>query len=201
VPGGGLLPDGRPPAWVVARLERALARVGDGVVVALSGGTVHRAPPLDAAGFPVLEAVASAEWLVARGLARGRVVTETSSYDTVGNAFFSRVIHVAPRGWRRLLVITSRFHAERVEAAFRWVYGLDGGDHDIEVEAVADVGMSAEALAARVAKERDSLAALRAVMSRIGSLAELHAWLYAEHAAYAVGARPTRASGALRESY
>jgi hypothetical protein len=52
-----------------------------------------------------------------------------------------------------------------------------------------------------VAEERDSPAALRPVMSRTGSLAELHAWLYSEHAAYAVGGRPTRASGALRESY
>jgi hypothetical protein len=201
VPGGGLLPDGRPPPWVVARLELALARAGDGLVIALSGGTVHRPPPLDAEGFPITEAGASAAWLVAHGLDPRRIATETSSHDTVGNAFFSRVIHAEPRGFKRLLVITNRFHAERVEAIFRWVYELDGGACEIEVESVEDRGMNAEVLAARVAKERDSLVALRGLMSRIDSLGGLHEWIYAEHAAYAVGARPARASGRILESY
>ena len=111
---------------------------------------------------------------------------ETSSRDTIGNAFFSRVIHVQPRGWRRILVITSGFHLERVRAAFNWVYGLtpDPMECGLHYEAVSDPEMDPALLRARIRKEREALDELVGLTTRITTIQDLHRWLFTEHLAY-----------------
>jgi uncharacterized SAM-binding protein YcdF (DUF218 family) len=51
---------------------------------------------------------------------------EVSSFDTVGNAYFSLMIHVVPAGWRRLAVVTSDFHMPRSRALFADIYSMAG---------------------------------------------------------------------------
>lgn len=185
VPGGGLREGAELPPWVVNRLELALARShGDTPVLALSAGTPHRPPPLDAAGRPIFESVAAARFLLHRGADPARVFVETASYDTIGNAYFSRMIHAEPSGWRNLLVITSRFHMARTEAAFRWVYSLTPSTYSLSFEAVPDIGLSAQTLQSRLQREAASLAILRRLAPRYTSLPDFHRWLYSEHLAY-----------------
>src|SRR5215472_440663 len=140
IPGGGVRPGGELPAWVKPRLDRALELAGDAWLMPLSAGTPHRPPPLDAHGFPILEARAGAEYLIARGADPRRILMEAASYDTIGNAYFSRVIHAIPRGFRRVLIITSEFHMPRTEAAFRWIWEMPapGGACTLEFECVPD---------------------------------------------------------------
>jgi hypothetical protein len=189
VPGGGLDPDGRPPAWVRARLDRAAALQYDGYIITQSAGTPHKPPPLDEGGFPILEAVAAADYLVAGGVDPRTILPETSSYDTIGNAFFSRVVHAEPRRLRRLVVVTSQFHLDRTTLAYRWIYGVDqpATGFELDFEATADVGIGPEVLAARVARERQSVAALRSTSATLTTLEAVHRWLFTEHGAYAVG--------------
>ena len=156
-------------------------------IIALSAGTVHKPPPLDDRGYPILASVAGARYLVARGVPPALVLAETCSYDTIGNAYFSRVVHVAPRGFRRLLVITSEFHRARAEAVFRWVYGLPPAGYALAFEAVADAGVAPADLAARRRKAAAGPRSLASLSARVASLAELHRWLFTEHGAYAVG--------------
>ena len=52
IPGGGLLPDGSLPPWVVARFELALAGWLGEVFLPLSAGTTHRPLALSATGQP-----------------------------------------------------------------------------------------------------------------------------------------------------
>ena len=68
----------------------------------LSRGTTHKPPPLDTAGFPIDESMASARYLVERGVAPARVLLESWSLDTIGNAAFARLMHSDVRGWRRI---------------------------------------------------------------------------------------------------
>lgn len=189
IPGGGVRPGGELPPWVERRLERALEYPPESFLVLLSAGTTHRPPPLDERGFPIFESVAAARWLLRRGVAPGRILTETCSYDTIGNAYFARVIHTAPRGFARLLVITSEFHLPRTEAIFRWVYGLDDPASAVSLafQATPNDGIPPAALEARIQKERDSLGSLPALTGSIRTLAQLHAWLFTRHAAYAAG--------------
>ena len=162
----------------------------------LSAGTTHRPPPLDERGFPISEAYAGACYLMNRGVEAKRILVESCSYDTIGNAYFARVVHVIPRAFERVLVVNSEFHMPRTEKIFRWVFGLAGPGTPcaVEFESSPDVGVEAEALEARRVKEAAGLAALEPLVRGITSLAQLHEWLFTAHEAYASAlAAPVRA--------
>jgi uncharacterized SAM-binding protein YcdF (DUF218 family) len=186
IPGGGVRAGGELPPWVTPRLDRALAVAGQAYLMPLSAGTPHRPPPLDESGFPWTEARAGAHYLVARGADPARILMEESSYDTIGNAYFSRLLHALPRGFERLLVITSAFHMPRTEAIFRWVYGLaaPGVPCAVDFESVPDSGIDPAMLAARIEKEQTALQAVATLRSEIRTLAQMHAWLFTVHGAY-----------------
>jgi hypothetical protein len=188
VPGGGVREGGRLPLWVRRRLDLAIQLIGGASIVTLSAGTTHRPPPLDEAGFPIFESVTAARYLIDAGVPPDRVLVETHSYDTIGNAFFSRVIHIDPRGMRRLLVITSDFHLARTQTVFNWVYRLTPAlPYELGFRSVPDDGMDQSVLTERQAKERKSLEELTALAQRLTTLPDFHRWLFTEHDAYNSG--------------
>jgi DUF218 domain len=184
--GNGIRAGGLLPSWVQRHLDRAIQLHKGQYVVAASAGTTHRPPPVDASGFPIFESVAAAGYLMERGIPPEKILTETCSYDTVGNAFFSRVIHAEPGRMQRLLVIASDFHLPRAEAAFRWVYSLAprAVPYELGFEGVSDPDMDAAVLQARQCRERERLDALADVIAKIRTMAEFHRWFFTEHDAY-----------------
>merc|ERR1711972_985070 len=133
------------------------------VMFCLSGGTAHAPQLLSAAGLPVWEATVSAAWLMDHcGIPAEALVLETSSYDTIGNAWFSRTCHTDVAGWRNLLVVTSEFHLERTKAIFDWIFSLDpevgGAPYRLDYLGTADVALDGAAVAARAAREQQSAA-------------------------------------------
>jgi len=186
IPGGGVRQGGLLPSWVQRRLDRAIEVDCNGYILALSAATPYRPPPLDENGFPIYESVAAARYLMEAGVSPERILTETQSYDTIGNAFFSRVIHVDPLRLCRLLVITSDFHLARTESVFRWVYSLEPKAVASEVyfEGVDDPGMPAHVLKNREEKERKSLESFLRIKDRIATMPECHRWVFTEHNAY-----------------
>jgi hypothetical protein len=181
VPGGGVREGGQLPSWAKARFDRVVELWDGEWIVALSAGTVHKPPPRDEAGFPVLECVAGARYLARHGIPADRILLEASSYDTIGNAYFARILHCGPRAWRRLLIVNSDFHMPRTEAIFRFVFALDGAGYELEFDSVSDEDVPEE----RRAKEAEALKGWHATMTRIGTMWQLYEFLYAEHAAYA----------------
>jgi uncharacterized SAM-binding protein YcdF (DUF218 family) len=192
VPGGGLRSDGALPPFVLNRLEAAQALAGEAPIILLSAYTIHRAPPLDPAGYPLLESVAAAEVLLARGVPAAQIWAETASLDTIGNAYFARVIHTDPAGLRRLLVVNSKFHMPRTQMIFDWIFGLSPAEppYALDYHTMPDQGLTEAGLEARRAKEVARTEELRRAIPGIISLAALHRWLFTEHRAYAVGADP-----------
>lgn len=154
------------------------------------GGTAfrsgHRALGLDPRGFPIIEAAAEADYLLRKGVPASRILMETGSYDTIGNAYFSLVIHVLPRRFERLLVVTSEFHMRRTETLLRWIYGL-ARSFDLHFEATSNDGIDVPSLAARREKEDAALRTLPDLMNCIHSLTDLHQFMFTEHGAYAAG--------------
>ena len=185
VPGGGVREGGRLPSWVRRRLDRARETAGEAYIVTLSAGTPHRPPPHDERGFPIFESVAGARYLLDAGFPPERVLIEAHSWDTIGNAYFSRVIHAEPRGFRRMLVVTSDFHLARTRTAFEWVYGLEPRPaFELDFEGVDDSEMDAAVLAGRRETEARSLEILGPLTGRIRTISRFHRWLFTEHGAY-----------------
>lgn len=204
VPGGGLSETGHLHPWTKARLDLAVEYDQQNVYfLLLSGGTVHKPPPLNEDGFPLFESRVAAAYLMDKGITAQRILTEISSYDTIGNAFFSRMIHVQPRNFQNLLVITSQFHVQRVQTAFQWVYTLTPLPYEFHFvfKASPNQGIREDLLQTRIAKERRSLEALQKTIEKIHTLHSFHNWFFTQHEAYAVGKTPNRLGGHIVESY
>jgi uncharacterized SAM-binding protein YcdF (DUF218 family) len=96
------------------RISRAaiLLRSGQARTVLLSGGLVFPEP-----GDPT-EADALAGWLRDQGIPQDRIVTEGRSRNTRENALEAAPI-IAAHGWKRVLLVTSAWHAPRALGCFR----------------------------------------------------------------------------------
>ncbi|MDE3198606.1 MAG: YdcF family protein [Acidobacteriota bacterium] len=204
--GGGVRQGGELPHWVRRRFDLALELWQGERIMTLSAGTPHRPPPLDEAEFPIFESFAGAAFLMKAGVPAEKILVETHSWDTIGNAWFSRVIHAEPLKLRRLLVITSQFHLRRTEAAFRWVYGLTPLPipYELHFRAAADDGLDAEVLEARAGREEQSFRTIESLAREIGTVPEFHRWLFTAHEAYSAEGkafRNPRLSGELSRLY
>ncbi|MEY4178290.1 MAG: hypothetical protein RLY70_1864 [Planctomycetota bacterium] len=209
VPGGGVAASGEPHPWVVSRLDYALRHSVDAPIICLSGFTPHKAPPTDSFGFPITEAAAGANYLLSRGFPAKRILTECASSDTIGNAYFCRVQHLEPRGWRRLLVVTSKFHMPRCRAVFETILNLPHDTQknvkpvDLQFLESPDTGLQDSDLQARLDKEKNALDGWlkRLETQSWKTIASFHEWLFTEHACYAIGKELRREQGVVLKSY
>jgi len=201
--GGGVRAGGELPTHAQRRLDLALARELGEPIVILSAGTAHRPATLDRDGRLIYESTAGARYLIERGIAPERIFCETTSYDTIGNAYFARVQILDPMGWRRLLVITSEFHMARSEAVFQWIFGLDcPKSYELEFAASPDDGLSAAAMSARRAHEVTALQHVLTLQPRLTSLRAVATWLFTGHGQYqAIRESALVDDGELLESY
>lgn len=208
IPGGGVREGGNVPPWVQNRLDRAITLFQDQYIIALSAGTVHKPPLLDAHHFPIFEARAGAQYLVSKGIPPEHILCETSSYDTIGNAYFCRVIHTEPLGLKHLLIITSAFHMARTQSIFKWVFGLPyhpdhASTYQLTFETVPDIndGLSTQAIQSRTEKEQKGLLHLAHLQKKLYTLPDFHRWLFTEHGAYAISTPPIRLQGSIVSTY
>lgn len=164
-------------------------------VVCLGGGTPHKPPILSAAtGHVVHESTSCAAYLLDRGAQAAHLLKESSSYDTVGNAYFSLSIHALPAGWRNVAVVTSDFHMHRSRALFEDMYALAGAQFfgspahfNLLFVSVSDEGLfDADVLDVRRSKEAKAVADWKRTSAAFASLADVHAWLHATHLCYSV---------------
>lgn len=86
-----------------------------------------------------------------KGVPAEMILKESSSFDTLGNAYFCLCDHAVPLRWRRPLVVTSEFHMPRSRAAFEGVFRL-ARDSGLPVGppaflATANTGMDPDVLA------------------------------------------------------
>ena len=184
------------PEWTLRRLQAGLlawrAQSPPCYIIALSAGTTHRPNyTVVGSGVQVFEATSAALWLVGNGVPPEYVLREYSSYDTIGNAYFARAQHCDVARLGSLLIITSAFHYPRTVAVFEWVFGLpprNGVEYSLAFESVPDEGIDNEVIAARAAREAQSLVSFQTnivAKKGIGSMTDLHRWMWTEHQAYA----------------
>lgn len=188
IPGGGLdVQHALPHPWVCARLDAALAlKHKTRYFILLSRGTTHKPPLYDYRGFPISEADASAKYLLENGVEDpARILLDTWSLDTIGNAYFARLMMCDPMGMRRLCIITSMFHMNRTKLIFEWIFSLDGRHTKIDFVCTPDRGMSSIQSATRSEKEKGSIQHLTAnTIPKVSSMTKLAHFVLIQHQAY-----------------
>ena len=194
---GGFTPDNLwLPEWVLERLDycaEAHKKANEKAYICIAGSaTPHKPPPLQKGGFIYHESTMMAEYLIdTHDVHPGKILKDTSSMDTIGNAYFTRYVHAIPRGWKNVEVVTSKFHMRRVKAAFEWVWGmpLEGnGDEDTQIRFVStrDSGLSKETLIAREEREIESEKQLRENAKMYDTPDKFAEWMFTTHKCYAV---------------
>lgn len=199
--GGGLTPTGDLPPWVVRRLDGAhyiyCQQPNPIPILLLGAGTPHKLPVLDRAGFVLHESTAYARYLLEEhAVPAAHLLKETSSYDTVGNAYFALTMHALPAGWRKLSIITSAFHMPRTQAIFESCFEIAARDtlgdkaaFQLDFHPVSDEGLfTKEVITARIKKETAAAVTWQENVARVPleTVAHLHTWLFATHLCYSV---------------
>jgi hypothetical protein len=203
VPGGGgqrgATADTLPP-WMLRRLDRAADLYyecgSSPLIVTLSAGTPHRANYVTEAGWPVLESTSAATYLHEhRGVPYSDIIRETTSLDTIGNAYFFRTGIADPLGLRNFVVVTSALHMPRTQAIFDWMFQImrPAPQHRITLryDTVADEGLDDALITARQEREVASLRAfeegvkLQIPLTDMWFIGHVARWLFTQHRAYA----------------
>ncbi|EEC47476.1 predicted protein [Phaeodactylum tricornutum CCAP 1055/1] len=155
-------------------------------ILCLSAGTAHLPQLLSANGLPIWESTSSAAYLEQKHNIQN-VFVETTSYDTIGNAFYARTSHTDIVGWRKLLVVTNEFHMDRSKAIFEWIFGIDSekrAGYELYFLSSLDGDLSEEALRARQNKEAKGLSSVRKYSTKYRTLSDVWSFLNNEHDLY-----------------
>jgi len=196
-------------------------------IVGLSAGTAHLPQLMGGDGLPIWEATSSAAYILENYgsvIPKNKLFIETTSYDTISNAYFARTSHADVAGWRNILVVTSEFHMDRSKAIFDWVFQapvvVDGQPitppYSLSYMATENVGLSQEAIESRVQHEQKGAKNIREKISmEYTSLRDIWRFLTQKHDFYSASKLVDRAkradevqgqsndkgSSALKESY
>jgi uncharacterized SAM-binding protein YcdF (DUF218 family) len=103
-------------------------------ILCLSAGTAHLPQLMSADGLPIWESTASAAYLQKRYGLVDNVYVETTSFDTIGNAFYARTTHTDIAGWKRLLIVTNevrevKYSCRKVESLYLLQSQFDAPTH------------------------------------------------------------------------
>ena len=159
-------------------------------ILSLSAGTAHLPQLLSANdGLPVWESTASAAYLLkhhASVIDKSQLYVETTSYDTIGNAFYTRTSFTDINGWRNLLVVTNEFHMDRTQAIFDWIFGLDDNyAYHLFYLSPPNTGLTEEAVRARKEREAASQNTVETILApKYKSMKAVWYFLTREHALY-----------------
>jgi len=69
------------------------------------------------------EAEAMRDYLIELGVPKERIFLEKKSKDTIGNAYYAKILYFLPKKEKKAIIITSEFHLERVKFIFQRIFG------------------------------------------------------------------------------
>jgi hypothetical protein len=121
------------------------------------------------------------------------IYVETTSYDTISNAFFTRTNFCDINNWKKLLIITNEFHMKRTIYIFEWIMNAKNpheqqqtnNRYELYFLSVPDEGLSDVALRARYDKEEKSARNVKDVLSKkFPTLPDIFEFLNHNHSFY-----------------
>lgn len=117
-------------------------------------------------------------YLIKCGLNSEKIITDSNSRDTVGDAFFSRVNIVEPLKLNKICVVTSNYHVPRTQKIFNFIYG-SGFSIDV-------VGAKVDVTSDIVRKEMSSSRKFKQTFQGVktGNIKEIYTALRSRHPFY-----------------
>ncbi|OEU09797.1 hypothetical protein FRACYDRAFT_194788 [Fragilariopsis cylindrus CCMP1102] len=162
-------------------------------ILCLSAGTAHLSQLLSLDGLPIWESTACASYILSKMKESEEIYVETTSYDTIGNAFYARTSHTdIMKNWNTLLIITNEFHMERTQKIFNWIYSLDNNDdegssstnYELYFLQSPNIGLSSEAITARKQREHQSSIYIDQLVQEKTTLQQVYQFLTKDHSLY-----------------
>jgi len=183
-------------------------------ILCLSAGTAHLPQLLSEDGLPIWESTACASYILSKsnstttttttitngGEERNTVLSkdypiyvETTSYDTIGNAYYARLVHTDIMNWNTLLIITNEFHMDRTRKIFNWIYSMNNDNNNISNRSSnyqlyylqsPNFGLSNVAIHARKEREQQSSIHVDQLSQTKTTLKEVSRFLTQEHSLY-----------------
>jgi vancomycin permeability regulator SanA len=110
------------------RINRAIAfyKTGVAATISMCGGDIQR---YHGNSIGITHAEAMKRYAIENDVPEKDIYCEEESQETVGQAVFSKLRIVKPKGWQKVLVITSNYHVYRASIIFDFIYG-NGFDID-----------------------------------------------------------------------
>jgi len=127
---------------------------------------------------PVTIAAAMKKYAVDKGVPADAVLTEENSRDTVGDAVFTRRNFFLPKGWDKILVVTSNYHVARTQEIFSFVFG--------EQYSITVAGADSDQTQGQMENEERSTTAFRETFTgvQVGDEAAIYTRLSESHPFY-----------------
>ena len=198
--GGGVDICGELPSWTKQRCNLAIEYFNENknlenmVFIATSAGTYHYPTPRDKNNFTIYECDLIVKYLVQNGIDEEIIFREWTSYDTIGNAYYVRVLLTDIQNWYNLTVFTSEFHFERSKTIFDFIFSLNKDEllegvqrkYNINYIISDDSNLEKDKLSKRICKEKESNKNFIKYMKtfNVKDLKSFHNWLYNEHTCY-----------------
>lgn len=183
VMGGGVMADGALPPHVVERCEVVMQMPGlveRAVVVASSSFSLNCPPRLSPNGMVISEASAISRWFKDHGY-KGTVICDQLSHDTIGSIFFVLSLQALYLNIKRVLFVTSAFHAERTKHISEFINKrVFNSKFEVQTLAVRDVGLTSD----RILHEAKSLENFYSMFGDVVDAESFVRCLFFEHSNY-----------------
>lgn len=173
-----------PNAWSLPRCEEALKHSTKYYIISTKY-TCYKPPYTNEKGFPITESEVYAQFLISKGVPPKKILLETMSVDTIGNIYFTRLLHTDVRQWFRLAIITSKFHMARVRTIGNIIWNLEPSQpYNIVYIATDDSMIPEHILKKRQEKETQQTKNTISQLIHIQNMSDLHNWMYTHHKQY-----------------
>ena len=185
------------------RLDKAAGIYGlKDCIITSTGYTINKKPFLDKNGYPVLESVVSARYLVIKyAIAESSIVAESFSRDTIGNIYIAFQLIILPLKIREVVIVTSAYHLERVKEIVDLVQSAFNYPFSIKFESAEDPNFDKEVMSAMREREKQSIKNVQQLKYKLVSAEQFTQWFYAEHDAYNFIKDPKPVNATIQKAY
>ena len=179
------------PEYVKARLDKCyeiFSKNNKIKIILSSAGTPHRKPFINSNGYHVYECDSMARYLIEKYKAPyTNIYREYMSYDTIGNAYFSKTIFIDRMNITNFCVITSEFHFNRSKTIFNHIFNnIENNKYNIEYIKTDNIGANSDDINKRKLKEEASIKQFLINIKKynLNKESDIFNWLFTHHNAY-----------------